>query len=109
VEAELLSSDKKAVAAPPKYMSAYLHANDSGFESLEAMSHELLAKHYERFGEAERAKASFLEAISAYRRWGAVLKVTQVKASHGDSELHIVSPNQVTIVSSSEESLDGEK
>jgi hypothetical protein len=61
------------------FQAAIAAAQQSGATGVEALAHELASRRFREHGEASKAETHWLEAISAYERWGAHAKAHQLR------------------------------
>jgi histidine kinase len=78
LRAELASALGKREAAFREYITAITTSRASHSLSMRALSNECCARHLSRLGSLGKAEPYFLEALSAYKDWGATAKVEQL-------------------------------
>lgn len=78
LKAELASLEKNHVKALKSFTCAIAISNDSGFIFESAIAYERAAREFVRIGEVDRANVFFDDAITMYRKWGSIPKVTHL-------------------------------
>jgi GAF domain-containing protein len=85
IDAELARVAGETLAAMDGYDAAIAAARENGFVQDEALANELAGRFYRAKNKPTAARAYLLEACSAWSRWGATAKVSQLEAELPDS------------------------
>ncbi|ADO72242.1 Sensor protein [Stigmatella aurantiaca DW4/3-1] len=85
VEAELARVRGDTPAAAQLYEEAIEGARTQGYVNDEALFHELVGEFFLRLGRSRLAHDSFVDAATAYRRWGAEAKVADLERRYPEA------------------------
>ncbi|MEB3230598.1 MAG: GAF domain-containing SpoIIE family protein phosphatase, partial [Leptolyngbyaceae bacterium] len=82
VEAEWCRVQGNMASAMDYYEGAIAAAKANGYTNEEALAYELTARFYRQWHKPKIAQVYMQEAYYAYRRWGAIAKVTQLEQQY---------------------------
>ncbi|GAB4133587.1 MAG: AAA family ATPase [Cyanobacteria bacterium J069] len=84
IDAEIARLQGKPAEALPLYQSAIAAAQAAGYVQNEAIAQERCAEFLLQTGNETAAMGYLLQAIAAYKRWGATAKVQQLELTYRD-------------------------